>query len=245
MNLNQVDVSKLPADVRKQFKQLQVMHAERKIQNKAKNDFLSFVKCVWPEFIEGAHHRHIAKKFNDLANGKIKRLIINMPPRHTKSEFASYLLPSWMVGRNPKLKIIQVTHTGELAIRFGRKAKHLIDSEDYAKIFKTTLQEDFITAKKAIGFSKIKIIYIHALKNAAPPIITILALSLSGSLGGAIITEAVFDWPGMGRLYFEAISVMDLPIIIGATYVLTVLFLISILVADLLYGYFDPRVKTE
>jgi len=65
-----------------------------------------------------------------------------MPPRHTKSEFASYLLPSWMVGRNPKLKIIQATHTGELAIRFGRKAKHLIDSEDYAKIFKTTLQED-------------------------------------------------------------------------------------------------------
>ena len=108
-----------------------------------------------------------------------------------------------------------------------------------------TMQEDFITAKKSIGISKKKIIYKHALKNAAPPIITILALSLSGSLGGAIITEAVFDWPGMGRLYFEAISVMDLPIIIGATYVLTVLFLISIFVADLLYGYFDPRVKTE
>ena len=108
-----------------------------------------------------------------------------------------------------------------------------------------TMQEDFITAKKTIGINKKKIIYKHALKNAAPPIITILALSLSGSLGGAIITEAVFDWPGMGRLYFEAISVMDLPVIIGATYVLTVLFLISIFVADLLYGYFDPRVKTE
>ena len=108
-----------------------------------------------------------------------------------------------------------------------------------------TMQEDFITAKKAIVIKKNKIIYRHALKNAAPPIVTILALSLSGSLGGAIITEAVFDWPGMGRLYFEAISVMDLPIIIGATYVLTVLFLISIFIADLLYGYFDPRVKRE
>ena len=108
-----------------------------------------------------------------------------------------------------------------------------------------TMQEDFIAAKKTIGIEKKKIIYKHALKNAAPPIITILALSLSGSLGGAIITEAVFDWPGMGRLYFEAISVMDLPVIIGATYVLTVLFLISIFVADLLYGYLDPRVKTE
>ena len=142
MDLNNIDISKLPSDVRKTFRQLQVMHAEKKIQNKAKDDFLSFVKCVWPEFIEGAHHRHIAKKFNDLATGKINRLIVNMPPRHTKSEFASYLLPAWMVGRQPKLKIIQATHTGELAIRFGRKAKNLIDSEEYAKIFKTRLQED-------------------------------------------------------------------------------------------------------
>ncbi len=142
MNLNNIDISKLPSDVRKNFLKLQVMYAEKKIQNKAKDDFLSFVKCVWPEFIEGAHHRHIAQKFNDLATGKITRLIVNMPPRHTKSEFASFLLPAWMVGRNPKLKIIQATHTGELAIRFGRKAKNLIDSPDYHKIFKTRLQED-------------------------------------------------------------------------------------------------------
>ena len=106
------------------------------------------------------------------------------------------------------------------------------------------INEDYITAKKIIGINQRKIIYRHALKNAAPPIITILSLSLSGSLGGAIITEAVFDWPGMGRLYFEAITVMDLPVIIGATYILTVLFLISIFVADLLYGYFDPRIRT-
>jgi len=107
------------------------------------------------------------------------------------------------------------------------------------------MQEDFIMAKKTMGINKKKIVYKHALKNAAPPIVTILALSLSGSLGGAIITEAVFDWPGMGRLYFEAISVMDLPIIIGSTYVLTVLFLVSIFIADILYGYFDPRVRSN
>ena len=141
MNLN-VDISKLPADVRRAFKQLQVLHAEKRIQNKAKNDFLSFVKCMWPEFIEGSHHRIVAEKFNKLSTGELKRLIINMPPRHTKSEFASFLLPAWMVGRNPKLKIIQATHTGELAIKFGRKAKHLIDSEEYHKIFDTRLQED-------------------------------------------------------------------------------------------------------
>ncbi len=142
MDLNKVNIEKLPADVRKTFKQMQLLLAEKKIQNKAKNDFLSFVKCVWPDFVEGSHHRHIADKFNKLASGEINRLIINMPPRHTKSEFASYLLPAWMVGRDPKLKIIQATHTAELAIRFGRKAKNLIDSEDYSKIFKTRLQED-------------------------------------------------------------------------------------------------------
>jgi peptide/nickel transport system permease protein len=106
------------------------------------------------------------------------------------------------------------------------------------------LQEDFVFAKKAIGIKQNKIIFGSALRNAAPPIVTILALSLSGSLGGAIITEAVFDWPGMGRLYFEAINVMDLPVIIGATYVLTVFFLLSIFVSDLLYGYLDPRIRT-
>jgi predicted phage terminase large subunit-like protein len=135
-------LQKLPADVRAQYMRFQVQHAEKKIQRKAKDDFMSFTKAVWPEFIEGAHHRVIAQKFNDLATKKINRLIVNMPPRHTKSEFASYLLPAWMVGRNPKLKIIQATHTGELAVRFGRKAKTLIDSEEYSKIFETRLRED-------------------------------------------------------------------------------------------------------
>ena len=107
------------------------------------------------------------------------------------------------------------------------------------------MQEDFITAKKTMGINRKKIVYSHALKNAAPPIITILALSLSGSLGGAIITEAVFDWPGMGRLYFEAITVMDLPVIIGSTFVLTIFFLVSVFIADLLYAFFDPRMRTD
>ena len=98
-------------------------------------NFLSFVKYVWPEFIEGSHHKIINKKFNDLATGKIKRLIINMPPRHTKSEFASYLLPAWMIGKNPKLKIIQATHTADLAIDFGRKTKNLLESDEFRDIF--------------------------------------------------------------------------------------------------------------
>jgi predicted phage terminase large subunit-like protein len=77
----------------------------------------------------------MADKFNRLAKGEIKRLIVNMPPRHTKSEFASYLLPSWLMGKNPKLKIIQATHTGELAVRFGRKVRNLMNSVDYSLVF--------------------------------------------------------------------------------------------------------------
>jgi len=111
-------------------------------------NFLSFVKYVWPEFIEGSHHKIINKKFNDLAQGKIKRLIINMPPRHTKSEFASYLLPAWMIGKNPKLKIIQATHTADLAIDFGRKTKNLVDEPSYRELFSTRLQEDSQAAGK-------------------------------------------------------------------------------------------------
>ena len=103
---------------------------------------------MWPEFIEGSHHKIINKKFNDLATGKIKRLIINMPPRHTKSEFASYLLPAWMIGKNPKLKIIQATHTADLAIDFGRKTKNLVDQENYRELFDTRLQEDSQAAGK-------------------------------------------------------------------------------------------------
>ena len=117
-------------------------------QDEIKNDFMAFVKEMWPEFIEGRHHTEISKKFNDIAKGKIKRLIINMPPRHTKSEFASFLLPSWMVGRKPDLKIIQTSNTTELALRFGRKAKTLIDSPEYQKIFNTRLREDSQAAGK-------------------------------------------------------------------------------------------------
>jgi len=115
---------------------------QREKESLVKGDFLEFVKHMWPEFVEGYHHKIIAEKFNKLATGEIKRLIVNMPPRHTKSEFASNYLPAWMIGKNPKLKIIQTTHTAELAVRFGRKAKNVIDSPEYQEVFQTRLQED-------------------------------------------------------------------------------------------------------
>ena len=142
------DINKLPSDVKKEFLKLASKLTEKKIKTAAHDDFLTFTKHVWPEFIEGSHHKKISEKFNRLAKGECKRIIINMPPRHTKSEFASNLLPAWMIGRKPDLKIIQTTHTTELAVRFGRKAKTLIDSPEYQEIFKTKLKEDSQAAGK-------------------------------------------------------------------------------------------------
>ena len=148
MDINNIDLSKLPPDSRKEFMKLAIKLSEKKKGSQVSSDFLTFVKHIWPQFIEGSHHKTIAEKFNKLANGEIKRLIINMPPRHTKSEFASNLLPAWMIGRKPDLKIIQTTHTTELAVRFGRKAKTLIDSPEYQQVFKTRLKEDSQAAGK-------------------------------------------------------------------------------------------------
>jgi len=103
---------------------------------------------MWPEFIEGEHHKIMAEKFNRVANGDLKRVIINMAPRHTKSEFASNYLPAWMIGNNPKLKIIQATNNAELAVRFGRKAKTLMEQQEYRDIFNTRLREDSQAAGK-------------------------------------------------------------------------------------------------
>ena len=77
----------------------------------------------------------MAQAFERVARGEIKRLIINMPPRHTKSEFASYLLPAWFLGKYPHKKVIQTSHTAELAVGFGRKVRNLVDQDIYKEIF--------------------------------------------------------------------------------------------------------------
>jgi predicted phage terminase large subunit-like protein len=84
----------------------------------------------------------MADAFERVASGDLKRLIINMPPRHTKSEFASFLLPSWFLGKFPEKKIIQTAHTAELAVGFGRKVRNLVSSEQYSKVFDTKLSSD-------------------------------------------------------------------------------------------------------
>ena len=115
------------------------------------DNFLYFVKEVWPEFIfrktkdpsRWGHHQIIANEFTTISNDSKGRLIVNMPPRHTKSEFASVYFPAWMMGRNPKMKLMQVSHNTELATRFGSKVRNLLASPEYAQIFgDVRLRED-------------------------------------------------------------------------------------------------------
>jgi len=105
------------------------------------------------------------------------------------------------------------------------------------------LDEDYIQAKRVMGIPKRKILYSHALKNAAPPILIGIVTALIASISGSFIVEAVFDWPGVGKLLYDSIIVMDIPLILGSTYIFTLIYVMTMLIADLLYAYFDPRVK--
>jgi hypothetical protein len=125
MNIEQL-IDKLEPHEYEKF-MAQVMEYRGAVEReRAQDGFMNYVKMMWPGFVSGRHHALMAKKFEDIASGKIKRAIINMPPRHTKSEFASYLLPSWFLGKFPNKKVIQCSNTAELAVGFGRKVRNLV-----------------------------------------------------------------------------------------------------------------------
>jgi len=128
-------LSLLPEEEQEPLRPLAEAYQNAVTREEGQIDFMTFVQTMWPGFIHGQHHALMATKFEEIASGKTKRLIINMPPRHTKSEFASYLLPAWYLGRFPNRKIIQCSNTAELAVGFGRKVRNLVDSERYTKVF--------------------------------------------------------------------------------------------------------------
>jgi predicted phage terminase large subunit-like protein len=136
-------VSSLPLDRQSEILSLLDEYKDALFKEQCRESFMDFVHAMWPDFIPGRHHKIMAEKFEKVASGEIKRLIINMAPRHTKSEFASYLFPAWFLGRFPGKKIIQSSHTAELAVGFGRKVRNLVDQDDYKKIFPgVTLRSD-------------------------------------------------------------------------------------------------------
>ena len=146
LDLKNLPVDKLdqldPASLRRLLKLLKQAEGVKRREG-CKENFIEFVREVWPAFIHGKHHELMADAFEKVARGELKRLIINMPPRHTKSEFASFLLPAWFLGRDPEKKVIQTAHTAELAVGFGRKVRNLVGSDEYQALFPgSALQAD-------------------------------------------------------------------------------------------------------
>ena len=120
---------------RVELSKLLTLYDEAEKRGAAQTSFMSFIKLVWPNFIEGRHHKIISDAFERVANGQLKRLIVTLPPRHTKSMFCSVYFPAWFLGRFPGKKVIQASSTAELAVGFGRQVKNLITDSQYQKIF--------------------------------------------------------------------------------------------------------------
>jgi peptide/nickel transport system permease protein len=105
-------------------------------------------------------------------------------------------------------------------------------------------QQDFIVFARAKGLKERIVMFRHALRAAMSPVVTMLLFTLVGSFGGAIITETVFDWQGMGTLFYRAISQQDLPVLVGLTFVFAFLTIVVVLLLDIIYAILDPRVRT-
>ena len=140
---------KTPLDVKRKTKDLIEKYDEFLTQERGKISFLDFVKHVYPGYMVGQHHLKLAQIFEDIANGKKKRVIVNIAPRHGKSELISYLAPAWFLGKYPQKKIIMASHTADLAVNFGRRVRNLVGSDDYKEIFpQVELQADSKSASR-------------------------------------------------------------------------------------------------
>lgn len=128
-------IDQLPAHERAEAKKVIELLMQRKDMQDAQDHFLNFMSTVEPSMLQGPQHRIIGEKFERIANGTLKRLIIAIGPRHSKSTMASYLMPAWFLGKFPTKKIIMASHTGDLAVDFGRKVRNLVDSPVYKKVF--------------------------------------------------------------------------------------------------------------
>ncbi len=108
-----------------------------------------------------------------------------------------------------------------------------------------TLQQQYVTVARAKGLSETIVLYKHALRNCAIPLITYLGIQFGGLLGGIVVVERVFNWPGLGTLAFQAVADRDYPVLQGVIVVLSLLIVLVNLIVDIAYGLVDPRIRTE
>ena len=106
-----------------------------------------------------------------------------------------------------------------------------------------TIQQDYIKALRAKGLKESKIIWKHGLKNALPPIVTVIGLQISSLLSGAILTETIFSWPGMGKLIVDSISNRDYAVVQGTVLFIALIYILINLVVDIIYMYINPKVS--
>ena len=107
------------------------------------------------------------------------------------------------------------------------------------------LRQDYVVTARAKGLNERTVLIRHAVRNALIPIVTVLALQFAFLLNGVIVTETVFSWPGVGRLVFDAVNQRDVPLVMTSVVLLSFLFVGANLIADLLYGVLDPRIRLE
>jgi len=143
------NIKSLPKNEQKELYQMLEQLENLQQVEKSQNTFLEFVKHVYPGYKVGAHHEKLAKIFEDIANGKKKRVIVNIAPRHGKSELISYLAPAWFLGKHPHKKVIMASHTADLAVNFGRRVRNLVGAAAYKDVFPdVTLQADSKSASR-------------------------------------------------------------------------------------------------
>jgi len=145
-----------------------------------------------------------------------------LPVQGANAGWKSYVLPSAAIGFMNMAAIARTTRSSMLE----------------------TIRQDYIRTAKAKGISKYKVIMHHAFTNALIPTITVAGVQLGNLLGGAVITETVFAWPGIGRLMVQSVSSRDVPMILGCVVTLSICYSLVNLIVDLLYGFVDPRVRS-
>lgn len=108
-----------------------------------------------------------------------------------------------------------------------------------------TIRQDYVRTARAKGIKEFRVLIKHALRNAMIPVITVIGIQFGFALGGAVLVEVVFSWPGIGRLLVDAIRLKDTPIVMAIVLILAVSFTVINLLIDILYAFFDPRIKAE
>ena len=138
-----------------------------------------------------------------------------------KSVVQHLILPTIVLGTVPLATIARMTRSSMLEV----------------------LGEDFIRTARAKGLSPVRVVVVHALRNALIPVVTVIGLQMGGLMGGAILTETIFAWPGIGHWLVEAIQRRDYPVLQGGTLLIAVLVMAVNLGVDVTYGFLNPRIR--